>query len=119
MTEEMKLLPCPFCGNGNVVEIGLEEMGRDVYCPRCQASVVWTGDAKGDVIARWNHRAPSDLSRLRDAVVVAARVVSDELWHHGPSIAPHFCDTDDNPGQRLRFALAALEAVERKEADKL
>lgn len=38
-----------------------------------------------------------------------AKVVMDYLGEHGPKVVPHLMDTDDNPGQRLREAIARAE----------
>lgn len=51
--------------------------------------------------------------RIRDAapdLLEAAKEVMECLEKHGASIVPHLLDSDDNPGQRLRDAIAKAES---------
>ena len=62
MSEELKLLPCPFCGGTNLRVC----TGEYVHCPDCGTDGPFFICMKGDedhtaeAIAAWNRRTPSD-----------------------------------------------------------
>jgi hypothetical protein len=64
MSIEVALLPCPFCGNAKL----REGQGNDYFieCEPCYdafgTSVLVRGNARHDVVARWNRRASPALT---------------------------------------------------------
>lgn len=114
MTKELtELRSCPFCGGINAIEIGPEDVTRDVFCPTCQATVFWPSGAKRESVAAWNKRASS---LEVEAVVEAAIEYRDDAgFHHHwncnggiPEIGTRPCDCGSD---KLYKALAALSAI--------
>lgn len=80
------LLPCPFCGAGEIAVGPLSRRGPDghvVLCPGpdCQAAPEASGTTRPEAIANWNRRAPVtpgpatvELIELRDAIAFVERV---------------------------------------------
>jgi len=59
-------------------------------------------------IAALDTARDSDRMRRLETVAKHARPVMNDLTEYGPSIVPHLLDTDQNDGEFLRQALAAL-----------
>ena len=64
MTDELKPLPCPFCGSLPTVRNVFNAFGMvdcvDVYCP--EHTHGFRGKSKDEAIASWNRRVePSDI----------------------------------------------------------
>lgn len=57
------------------------------------------------LVAARMKKAEAEVKRLK-RVSKWAEVVMEMLEKHGSGIVPHLLDTDDNPGQELREALA-------------
>ncbi len=91
---------------------GLEGLGNNVTEMFNTIESLWKENAelKSDVKAG-AHMLAKATDRINDleAVAKAAEEVMKLLSENGASIVPHIIDTDDNPGQRLRNALAALK----------
>lgn len=94
MTDEITLLPCPFCG-GDGLSNG-HDMGRGVVqCHDCNAYLV-TGDEAG-AIAAWNRRA-SQAAPASDGLREALETIRDG---YGPNHLSKFA---------LAIASAALSS---------
>jgi Lar family restriction alleviation protein len=60
MSNEIKLLPCPFCGGKAAITLGLRRGGGqtvDVICQDCSGAML--AFCEDDAIADWNTRVPS------------------------------------------------------------
>lgn len=69
---ELKLLPCPFCGSADIKDDNYIRDGREVICVSCFASThAFHPDANSKAIAVWNTRAKSsEFEAMRDALRV-------------------------------------------------
>lgn len=110
--DDVKLLPCPFCGGEAILLKDHKKFGLYVACTVCAACTI-TG-TQPEAIAAWNRRAspaPSQHTGWSDEAVEAAlraRVPGgSEVWHWinggGMSI-------DDTHREVMRTILAALSA---------
>lgn len=115
MNEKEELKSCPFCGNGNVVSIGVEDMTTDIYCPLCEAAVVWRGDSKFFSVDAWNRRAPS-LSDLEKKVIEAAMNLNPSCgtWEKELRMDYDEVQIDKRELKAFRSAVAALRAAQEK-----
>jgi len=62
---------------------------------------------------RWKRRR----KRILREIPVHAEVVMRYLSEDGAKVVPHLIDTDDNPGERLRWCLRRLKKCERRMAE--
>lgn len=83
--------------------IGTEaNTGQEGKCPTC-GNVAVEPFCKCEM-----RRLKAENARLRKVVGTAQKVM-DLLCMHKEAIVQHLLDTDDNAGQRLREAIAALD----------
>lgn len=84
---------------------------------RLEASIRFdaiNGDAhERNICKRQMAEAIAEINRLRE-VERLARSVMTGLLNHGAKILPHFMDSDDNDGQRLRVALGMTPEPDTK-----
>ena len=77
MSDDLKPLPCPFCGEqeGVYSEAGTEATGPHAAIVRCSGcNAVHCHNTEAEAIAAWNRRAPdAEIERLRAAIVTAKR----------------------------------------------
>ncbi len=59
MSDEIKLLPCPFCGGKAAIQLGVirEVHTVDVVCQDCSGAIL--AFCEDDAIANWNTRTPT------------------------------------------------------------
>jgi len=78
-----------------------EEESYHIFERREKAADVW--------ITEVDNRANADLITQCPNLYEAGKEVMALLNQHGGAIVPHLLDTDDNPGEFLRQALAKAE----------
>jgi hypothetical protein len=66
--------------------------------------------AMGEACYLINPDNPLAVAEALPEIIRYAKLVMADLQEHGPSIVPHLLDNDDNDGERLRVALAKIEA---------
>jgi len=114
MSDEVKLLPCPFCG-GEAKVAGYDICSFEVACTDCKAGVGWVVDYqfKADAIAAWNRRAAAEPVSAADFAALRAVEVAWLTNHLNHSIAnlgyPVGCGQAPEPEQVRRAAETLFE----------
>lgn len=97
MTDQPKLLPCPFCGKKPSLHVMMVNMRVHIFCDEC--------DVKRPA-SEWNKRAPDPEREAMARVCEAAKAFTAEVQRCGWEVA--FLD--------LAKALADLERARKGEA---
>ena len=109
MSDDLKPLPCPFCGEqeGVYSEAGTEATGPHAAIVRCSGcNAVHCHNTEAEAIAAWNRRASdTEIERLRAALVEAR----DDVGRYA---SPYFQEKWDLEGNiaRIDAALSPLPA---------
>src|SRR6185312_14184018 len=82
MADDIKLLPCPFCGcNLGMHDISGNSEGRVKYtfkCPDCPARMEFRSSTLEEAVNAWNRRAAVEADRQDHLADVRKMVPSDE-----------------------------------------
>jgi hypothetical protein len=79
----------------------VQVIGADGAVVACNTAFYPTGISESD----------AHFMAAASGLLAPAKQVMAMLEEHGPSIVPHLLDSDENAGQRLRDAIAAVEAA--------
>lgn len=129
MGNELKLLPCPFCGSSNLKVFGCAapEGWREIQCLDC--NIAFSNNDDDNPISSWNTRATESADTTREALVEVLRQYAFEKnWLCADCDDPHGqCNSDkhrldfwEGSGHHgydiAREALKAIDAEEGKDA---
>ena len=105
MSEDVVLLPCPFCGGAAQIE-PKNWHGRDrigVFCTECLIFQDSRCPNDDDAIAAWNTRTPDHAARA-DRAEAAFREAREALHYHAAR-----ADRAEEEVERLRGAISWIE----------
>ena len=102
--------PIPDCEEPGCGAKAVEYVRADLTRPALSDHARALREAAPDPMRKWKRRR----KRALKAIAHHAEVVMRYLAEDGARVVPHLIDTDDNPGQRLRWNLRQLAKAEAK-----